>query len=100
MNSLIIQDFLQHEGLNKLKIKKTSGSYETAIQNLTLLAAALPDIQDFTSGRSIINYSTGYEGAKQIKGSGEGLTLQLLQVIARKVSGGFSNVKGFGAEMA
>lgn len=100
LNSLIIQDFLQHEGLNKLKIKKTSGSYETAIQNLTLLAAALPDIQDFTSGRSIINYSTGYEGAKQIKGSGEGLTLQLLQVIARKVSGGFSNVKGFGAEMA
>ena len=100
LNNMIIQDFLQHEGLKKLKITNSSGSYETAIQNLTLLASALPDIQNFTDGRSIINYSTGYDGAKQIRGTGEGLTLRLLQVIARKVSGGFSNVKGFGAEMA
>ena len=102
IKSAIISDFLQHNGLNSLGLKKTSSGYETAIRNLTLLAYALPELVNFAGQSNSISYSTGESIKKGESRSitGDNKLPELFRVISAKIAGGFRNMTGIAGEMA
>lgn len=94
----IIKDFLIHEGLKNVHFTESSGAFETALQNLTMLAYALPELENFSTSRKTAQYSTGRSnGVKTIRGN---LLPQLFKIINGKIGGGFRNLTGSGAELA
>lgn len=87
----IIADFLKHDGL--ITLSDISGNpMETALAKLVALAQALPEY-DITGKEK---YSTSRNSKMQSVND----IAQCLKVLAGKVSGLWSNVKGTGAELA
>ena len=96
--SMVVQDFLTHEGFKKVKVtdSKSYSKMENCLRSLILLAESLPEYGD---GANYSGYTHSTKGSKgknsKIKDANE-----FYNIIARKVNGLFSNVKGEGAELA
>ena len=90
IDSLIINDFLQHDGLKAMRIKG-EGSAKASLDSLILLAESLQTYH-FQGGEK---YSTS--SSKELKTINS--LPEFFAVIASKTSGHFNNVKGGSAEI-
>lgn len=95
----IINNFITHKGLKKLKMTASSGTgvqntLETALRHLVLLAEGLPEYG--SGGRSLGGKYYSTESGSHRTSTGA----ETLGVIASKVQGLFNNVVGSGAEIA
>lgn len=95
----IINNFITHNGLKRLKMTSSSGTgaqatLETTLRHLVLLAEGLPEYG--SGGQSLGGkyYSTSSGAHRSSTGA------ETLGVIAGKVQGLFSNVVGSGGEIA
>ena len=95
----IINNFMTHEGLKKLKMTASSGTgaqstLETTLRHLVLLAEGLPEYGSMGQSLGGKYYSTRSGSHRTSTGA------ESLGVIAGKVQGLFSNVVGSGGEIA
>lgn len=96
----IINNFITHEGLKKLKMTSSSGTesqatLETTLRHLVLLAQGLPEYGS-QGGQSLGGKYYSTKGGSHRSSTGA----ETLGVIAAKVQGLFSNVVGSGGEIA
>lgn len=100
---MVIQDFITHGGIKRLKLSSTTGSGNATIdscaRSMILLASALPSYgSEGSMSLGAMRYSTGStaKGSFRVTKSGS----ETLAIIAGKLTGLWSNVVGSGGEMA
>lgn len=97
LKNQIIRDFTQHSGLIKLMGSENS-PYKTSLRNLTLLAAAIPELK-IGDG---INYSYGSDRDEsgQIRVHEASTYSEFFNVIQKKINSTWKNIIGGSGEMA